>query len=75
MSLAERELAAFFHAVTELFGAELAELSAKQWLHELETTEDLPASTREWRRVTAKASAWLSNRINVLLPSTEFAIS
>jgi len=32
MSLAERELAAFFGAVNELFGSELAELSAKQWL-------------------------------------------
>ena len=73
MSLAERELAAFFRAVTELFGSELAELSAKQWLRELEAAEDLPASTREWRRVTARASAWLANRINVLLPSTEFA--
>lgn len=73
ISMAERELAAFFRAVTELFGSELAELSAKQWLRELEAAEDLPASTREWRRVTARASAWLANRINVLLPSTECA--
>lgn len=73
MSLAERELTAFFRAVTELFGSELAELSAKQWLRELEGTEDLPASTREWRRVTAKAAAWLANRINALSPSSEFA--
>lgn len=73
MSLAERELAAFFGAVTELFGSELAELSAKQWLRELEAAEDLPASTREWRRVTAKASAWLANRMKAFSPSTEFA--
>lgn len=73
MNLAERELTAFFRAVTDLFGTEVAELSAKQWLHELEITEDLPASTREWRWVTVKASAWLANRMKVLSPSTEFA--
>ena len=73
MSLAERELTAFFRAVTDLFGTEVAELSAKQWLRELEAAEDLPASTREWRWVTAKALAWLANRTNALSPSTEFA--
>lgn len=73
ISLAERELTAFFRAVTELFGSELAELSAKQWLRELETTEDLPASPREWQWVTVRASAWLADRINVLLPSTALA--
>ena len=35
MSLAERELAAFFGAAKELFGPELAELSAEEWLREL----------------------------------------
>jgi len=73
MSLAERELAAFFSAVRELLGSELAELSAKQWLRELEMTEDLPASPREWRWVTAKALAWLANRMKASSPSTEFA--
>jgi hypothetical protein len=73
MNLAERELTAFFRAVTDLFGTEVAELSAKQWLCELEATEALPASTREWRWVTVKASAWLANRMKVLSPSTEFA--
>ena len=73
MSMAERELTAFFRAVTERFGSELAELSAKQWMRELEAAEDFPASTREWRRVTARAAAWLANRIKALSPSTEFA--
>ena len=73
MTLAERELAAFFGAVTELFGSELAELSAEAWLRELEATDDLPASTREWRSVTVKASARLVNQINALSLSTEFA--
>jgi hypothetical protein len=45
MSLAERELAAFFGAVKELFGSELAELSANEWLRELEATDDLPSTS------------------------------
>lgn len=73
MSMAERELTAFFRAVTKLFGSEVAELSAKVWLRELEATDHVPASTREWRRVTVKAAAWLANRMNALSPSTEFA--
>ena len=73
VSLAERELAAFFGAVKELFGWELAELSAEQWLRELEATDDLPASTREWQTLTAKASLWLANRVNALSRTTEFA--
>jgi hypothetical protein len=73
MSLAERELAAFFGAVKELFGSELAELSAEEWLRELEATDDLPASTREWQTLTAKASLWLANRVNALSLTTEFA--
>jgi hypothetical protein len=73
MSLAERELTAFFGAVKELFGSELAELSAKEWLRELEATDELPASTPEWRTLTAKASLWLANRVNALSLTTEFA--
>jgi hypothetical protein len=73
MSLAERELAAFFAAVKELFGSELAELSVEEWLRELEATDDLPASTPEWQTLTAKASLWLANRVNALSLTTEFA--
>ena len=49
MMMAERELSAFFNAITELFGSEQAELSAEDWLHELIEIDGLPASTREWR--------------------------
>jgi hypothetical protein len=73
MTIAERELAAFFGAVRELFGSELAELSAKEWLRELEATDDLPASNPEWRTLTAKTSLWLANRVNALSLTTEFA--
>lgn len=45
MSNAERELTAFFGAVKELFGSELAELSAKEWLRELESRDELPGSS------------------------------
>ena len=75
MSNAEGELAAFFGAVKELFGSELAELSAKDWLRQLEATDDLPASTPEWRKLTAKASLCLAHRVNALYQTTEFAIA
>ena len=42
MTTAERELSAFFNAVTELFGSEQAQLSAEDWLHELIEIDDLP---------------------------------
>ena len=56
MILAERELEAFFGAVSELFGPELAELSVKEWLRELEATEDLPSSIPEWRTLVANTN-------------------
>jgi hypothetical protein len=66
MTMAEQELAAFFSAVTELFGSEQAQLSAEDWLHELLaiSINDLPASTREWRLLTVKVSARLASRLN-----------
>ena len=72
MTMAERELAAFFRAVTELFGSEQAEHSADDWLHELETVDGLPASTREWRLITARASTRLANRVNATSLSANF---
>jgi len=72
MSLAERELAAFFGAVKELFGSELAELSAKEWLRELDASDDLP-SPLEWQTLTAKTSLWLANRVNASSIRMEFA--
>ena len=69
LSLAERELAAFVRAVSDSFGSELAEFSAEAWLRELESTTDLPTSTREWRRLTFAASLKLANRMT-LIPVT-----
>ena len=64
MTMAEQELSAFFRAVTELFGPEQAEVSAEDWLHELRASSVLPASTRQWRRLTAKVTARLASRVN-----------
>jgi hypothetical protein len=44
MTMAERELSAFFKAVTQLFGLEQAKLSAEDWLHELIEIGGLPTS-------------------------------
>ena len=64
LNMAQRELAAFFRAATELFGAEQAELSAEDWLHEVEVGAALPASIREWRQLTIKVIAQLAQRCN-----------
>lgn len=63
-TMAERELAAFFSAVKELFGPEQAEHSADDWLHELIKIDGLPASTRELRLITARVSTRLADRVN-----------
>ncbi len=65
-TMAERELTALFSAVTELFGPELAELSAEEWLLELAATDGLPSSTREWRRITLNICGRLAARVNDL---------
>ena len=62
-ALAERELAAFYRAVGDLYGAEQAEASAEDWLHELAVSEDVPASAREWRTLTIGAAAQLASRL------------
>ena len=72
ITMAERELSAFFNAVTQLFGSEQAALSAEDWLHELIEAEGLPTSAREWRLITAKASTRLPNGVNASSLSTEF---
>jgi hypothetical protein len=70
-TMAERELSAFFNAVTQLFGSEQAELSAEDWLQELIEIDALPASTREWRLITAKASTRLASRARASSLPTE----
>jgi hypothetical protein len=65
MQMAEREFSAFISAVKELHGPEQAQLSAMDWLDELELTDSQPGSTnRHWRSVTITASARLANRFN-----------
>ena len=72
ITMAERELSAFFNAVTQLFGSEQAELSAEDWLQELIEIDGLPASIREWRLITAKVSTRLASGVNASSLSTEF---
>lgn len=63
--LAERELASFLNAVTELFGREQARMAAEDWLEESELMDMPPrASARDWRSVTISASARLASRID-----------
>ena len=64
MAMANRELSAFFIAVTELFGPEQAEALAEDWLQELMASHDLPASTRQWRMLMVTAAARLASRVN-----------
>jgi len=73
MTMAERELSAFFNAVTQLFGSEQAELSAEDWLRELIEVDALPASAREWRLITARISTRLAIRVNTSSPSSSLS--
>lgn len=73
--MAERELASFLAAVTELFGSKQAQLSAADWLQELEASDGLPASTHEWRCITMKIAARLAGRLNPSSMSRHIAIS
>ena len=62
MIIAERELAAFLSAVTELYGTEPAEMAAEVWLDELEMMNSLPGPvSRDWRKVTVAALARLAS--------------
>jgi len=63
-TMADRELSAFFNAITQMFGSEQAELSAEDWLHELIEIDDLPTSAREWRSITEKVSTRLASRVS-----------
>lgn len=64
--MAERELASFIGAVTELFGPEQARLSAGDWVEESELMDSPPRSTsRDWRAITVAASARLASRLTV----------
>jgi hypothetical protein len=74
-TMAERELSAFFKAITQLFGAEQAKLSAEDWLREFVEVGCLPTSAREWRLITAKASTRLTRRVRASSLLTEQQIA
>jgi hypothetical protein len=63
-TMAEQELSAFFTAVKDLYGPKQAELSAQDWLEELEASNDLPASAREWRLITNRVTKQLAIQLN-----------
>ena len=70
----ERELGAFISAVTELYGAEQARLSAIDWLDQFESINDVPASTtHDWRLVTVRAAVCLVNRLRAKSPMLNIA--
>jgi hypothetical protein len=61
--LAERELAAFDKAVSELFGPEQARLSTAEWIDELRSMNwPAGAGVSDFRRITTAASAKLAHR-------------
>lgn len=61
---AERELAAFLSAVTELYGTEQAEMAADVWLDELEMINRLPGpAIHDWRKVSVASVARLANHL------------
>jgi hypothetical protein len=65
-TMAEKELSAFFNAVTEMFGVDQARLSAEDWMREMSKIVSLPASPREWRTITARVASRLANRLTNL---------
>jgi hypothetical protein len=72
--MAEREFSAFISAVKELHGPEQTQLSAVDWLDELDLMDSQSGSTsRDWRAVTVAASARLANRVNARLHDRSFA--
>ena len=63
--LAERELASFIAAVTELYGSAQARIATEDWLEESDLIDSPPRSeARDWRSVTIAASARLASRVN-----------
>jgi hypothetical protein len=66
LSMAERELSAFFAAVETLFGPKQAKLSAEDWLNATEQVLGKNQLThRDWRAVTIVACSRLAHRLVV----------
>ncbi len=65
-NLAERELSAFIAAVLKQYGPEQAQISAEDWLEELEQLQPpSPCDIKNWRAITIAASARLAERLSV----------
>ena len=75
ITMAERELSAFFNAAAQLFGPEQAELSAEDWLHELIEIDGLPTSAYECRLITTKVLTRLADRVTASSLFTEAQIA
>jgi hypothetical protein len=61
--LAERELAAFARAVSDLFGPEQARVATAEWIDELESLNwPVGPKSLDFRRITIAASARLAHR-------------
>ncbi len=71
LTLAQRELASFYAAVKNLFGADEAARAALDWLDELNHQPSLPASPSDYRHITLRAAATLSNRVPHLSRSSK----
>ena len=76
LPIAEKELAAFARAVTELFGAEQARRAVEDWIEELELS-DWPTGSAppDCRQVTIAAAARLANRVNPRFRTSEWKSS
>ena len=72
---AEKELAAFVHAVQELFGSEQARQSIEDWMEEL-ASMNLPKRHADptWREITNASAIRLASRVKApsLRHTTEF---
>jgi hypothetical protein len=64
LSLADRELSAFFAAVETMYGPKQARLSAEDWLNVTEQVlGENYLTQRDWRAVTIAASSRLAHRL------------
>jgi hypothetical protein len=61
---AQRELAAFYTAVSGMYGSEEAKQAALDWIEELERA-DRPSGglTPDWRQMTVAAAGGLASRV------------
>ena len=65
MDMAQRELGAFLRAVSDLYGSDVAAISADDWLDELKLLDSVPEpKPGDWRLVTVAAAIRLAARVN-----------